>query len=94
MNIIIYSGIGVNDLGNYEGCQYRTDATNYVLATVSVSGLQAYYSLCLPEECTYKVLQEIISGTDTAIPNLKNETRTLIPSLYGHNVGIIPTEDN
>ena len=91
----LYSGVGLNDLGNYQGCQYRTDRANYVLSYMSLYGIPARYSLCLPEECTYEILNKLFANIKTEIPELEDqysENRLNYTNPFAYReVGIVPT---
>jgi len=87
--MVLYSGIGVNDLGNYQGCQYRTDRTNYVL--VALARIGGYISLCLPEECTEKDLEKLLEVHPAKHAN-QNPLNHTNPFYYMHNYTVVPTE--
>jgi hypothetical protein len=54
-----FSGRKLNDMGDYTGCQYKTDSANYVLVT---PGSSIYYALCVPDICSESDLEIILAA--------------------------------
>ena len=65
-----YSGIGINDLGNYSGCK-DIDIARYVLLLPQDS---ACLALCGPKSCGINEYQELIDSATDLLATSNNET--------------------
>jgi hypothetical protein len=80
VGMLSYSGKGINDMGDYNGCQYLTDNTNYVLIELAAN---VYIALCLPEQCGKEQIEDglmSLLGEQASVKGLK------APSIVAHTL--------
>ena len=87
IDFILYSGFGINHLGNQVECLKQTN-THYILLEVNLPGITAHGGFCLLTECTK---EDLTAMTPTVVPILN----TISPEpITGEMVGwLYPSEE-
>jgi hypothetical protein len=80
----VYSGKWIGDLGNYFDCIVLKEA-NYALFAIAAEGIQTFYSLCGPVNCTVEDYQQLINGMATTpeVTELTSSWRRANQGKYG-----------
>ena len=82
LNLVLYSGKGVNELGNYEKCRASGDTTHYLILQIKFEGMILFIGMCIPIECNP-------SDLDFLIPSIYKLILPMMKGLHPNDISFL-----